>query len=64
MINRESRRWIVFGCEAVVGGWGVNVLIITIHNPPFDSPTLSSSKKKRAPPKFVNLTYTKVDQNK
>ncbi|RKK85191.1 hypothetical protein BFJ68_g17296 [Fusarium oxysporum] len=36
----------------------------TIYNPPFDSPTLSSSKKKRAPPKFVNFTYTKVGQNK
>ncbi|KAH7190828.1 hypothetical protein DER44DRAFT_110101 [Fusarium oxysporum] len=43
---------------------GLQIVRITIYNPPFDSPTLSSSKKKIAPPKFVNFTYTKFGQNK
>ncbi|KAJ0129439.1 hypothetical protein HZ326_27470 [Fusarium oxysporum f. sp. albedinis] len=32
MISRESQRWIVFGCEAVVGGWGVTALIDGARN--------------------------------
>jgi hypothetical protein len=38
-------------------------LTSTIHNPPFDSPTLSSSKKKRAPPKMDNFTCKQLGQN-
>jgi hypothetical protein len=37
----------------------------TMHNHPFANPTLSPrKKKKKAPPKLVNFTYTKVGQNK
>ncbi|KAJ0127671.1 hypothetical protein HZ326_23879 [Fusarium oxysporum f. sp. albedinis] len=36
---------------------------VTIHNPPFDSPTLSSSQKKRGPPKMDNFTCKQLGQN-
>jgi hypothetical protein len=34
----------------------------TMHNHSFANPTLSPRKKKIAPPKLINFTYTKVGQ--
>jgi hypothetical protein len=35
----------------------------TMHNHSFANPTLSPRKKKKAPPKINNFTYTELDQN-
>jgi hypothetical protein len=35
----------------------------TIHNPSFATTPLSPGKIKKAPPKLINFTYTKVSLN-
>jgi hypothetical protein len=40
-----------------------NFLLITIHNPSFATTPLSPGKIKKAPPKLINFTYTKVSLN-
>jgi hypothetical protein len=46
MISRESQRWIVFGCEAVVGGWGVTALIINLFQCELPTPWIYTNDKK------------------
>jgi hypothetical protein len=30
IMSRESQKYIIFGCEAVVGGWGFTALVVNI----------------------------------
>jgi hypothetical protein len=49
--------------EASQKGFVTHVVMCDRNNPPFDSPTLSSSKKKRGPPKMDNFTCKQLGQN-
>jgi hypothetical protein len=46
MISRESQRWIVFGCEAVVCGWGVTAFVINLFQCELPTPWIYTNDKK------------------
>ncbi|EXK24212.1 hypothetical protein FOMG_19051 [Fusarium oxysporum f. sp. melonis 26406] len=46
MMSRESQRWIVFGFEAVVGGWGASALIINLFQCGLPTPWIYTNDKR------------------
>ncbi|KAH7191029.1 hypothetical protein BKA60DRAFT_585334, partial [Fusarium oxysporum] len=46
MISRESQRWIVFGFEAVVGGWGASALIVNLFQCQLPTPWIYTNDRK------------------
>ncbi|KAI3573918.1 hypothetical protein IWW34DRAFT_810158 [Fusarium oxysporum f. sp. albedinis] len=46
MISRESLRWIVFGFEAVVGGWGASALIVNLFQCQLPTPWIYTNDKR------------------
>ncbi|KAH7142521.1 hypothetical protein DER46DRAFT_640372 [Fusarium sp. MPI-SDFR-AT-0072] len=46
MMSRENQRWIVFGFEAVVGGWGASALIVNLFQCQLPTPWIYTNDRK------------------
>jgi hypothetical protein len=45
-MSRESQKWIIFGCDAVVGGWGVSALLLNLFQCELPTPWIYANDKK------------------
>ncbi|KAH7258035.1 hypothetical protein BKA59DRAFT_392149 [Fusarium tricinctum] len=46
MMSRESQKWIVVSCEAIVGGWGVTAILLNIFQCELPTPWIHTNDKK------------------
>jgi hypothetical protein len=45
-MSRESQKWIIFGCDAVVGGWGVTALLLNLFQCDLPTAWIYANDKK------------------